>query len=482
MMKGSRQKPEYKNLLMVLDAVSPMVTAVIERTLQLANQKSSVTGVALPAAEADAKVYLSRAKSACKKARVIFKGYLLKNDNRGLFSRIKAEQYDLIVVGIGSDDAKKAEEQSRLMTSLLAEVSCDLLIVRPDDLAKFANQSDQAEEATIKTEPNPAADKEQFDINNGDNIKVGDGESGGKAPTAESPREKGGKIPTIGGDGQSGGKIPTDDAEEQNGGEIPTDDESGQKSGNIPSANRDDRRRGLIPDEEDDDSRRSLLPDEDGEGRRRGLLPEEGDGDRQRRGLIPAEESETIGRRGLIPDGDGDGYSGRRGKIPNQGSASQRVGRIPANGDDSGDKFSPDKVHALMDRINFFHNFSKYEKRRCANTEKSIVTFEPGEKIIEEGGKDTFFYIILKGTVLISKQGVAINTMREGDFFGEMAFLTNTERSSSVIAEDSIVAYRLDRQKMKMMQSAIREKIKDQCITKLVEHMDRLTDRLLELM
>ena len=68
--------------------------------------------------------------------------------------------------------------------------------------------------------------------------------------------------------------------------------------------------------------------------------------------------------------------------------------------------------------------------------------------------------------------------MEEGDFFGEMAFLTNTPRTTSVIAEDRVVAYRLDQEKMQMMQGSIREKIKDQCIIKLVESADRLTEEI----
>jgi CRP/FNR family transcriptional regulator, cyclic AMP receptor protein len=82
----------------------------------------------------------------------------------------------------------------------------------------------------------------------------------------------------------------------------------------------------------------------------------------------------------------------------------------------------------------------------------------------------------------VLKEELQINTMGEGDFFGEMAFLTNTERTTSVVAASHVVAYRLDRLKMKRLQSSIREKIKDQCIEKLVGHVDRLTERLLELM
>jgi CRP-like cAMP-binding protein len=63
-------------------------------------------------------------------------------------------------------------------------------------------------------------------------------------------------------------------------------------------------------------------------------------------------------------------------------------------------------------------------------------------------------------------------------FFGEMAFLANTTRSTSVIALNRVVAYRLDQKNMQMLQGSIREKIKDQCIIKLVQGADRLTEEI----
>ena len=139
---------------------------------------------------------------------------------------------------------------------------------------------------------------------------------------------------------------------------------------------------------------------------------------------------------------------------------------------------SPEKMQELMDNINFFHGFSRFEKKACAASASSIARFEPGSEIIEEGGNDTFFYIILSGTVKIIKKNVEINILREGDFFGEMAFLANTARSSSAVAESRVLTYRLNQEKMKLLQGSIREKIKDQCIIKLVERADQLTEKM----
>ncbi|NIN34040.1 MAG: cyclic nucleotide-binding domain-containing protein, partial [Gammaproteobacteria bacterium] len=53
----------------------------------------------------------------------------------------------------------------------------------------------------------------------------------------------------------------------------------------------------------------------------------------------------------------------------------------------------------------------------------------PGETIIKEGDSDHSFYIILGGVVNIEKNDQHLDTLQEGDCFGEMGFLSKTERT-----------------------------------------------------
>ncbi|MBF0444313.1 MAG: cyclic nucleotide-binding domain-containing protein [Magnetococcales bacterium] len=483
MKTGKPLKPEYHNLLMVLDADSPTVLTVQERVLQLLknNSKASVTGVALPVEKGDAKSPLAQAKSAFQAAGINYKGYLLKNSNRQLFALIKEKQYDLIVLGIGSDEEAKAIEQSTLLITLLAKVTCDLLIIRPDQIPEFVPPHFQVEKAS--RDSLPSQDKQKAVIREAPQGKdYLDLLSNNKDIAASKNPDENPKA----------SKVTYDDAEKQGGGNILHDevkgggvsqDNDGTRGGNIPDSDGKSARGNKVPEGDDERNSRGKIPEvDDDERRRRGLIPNDEEDARKRRGLIPNDDEDARKRRGRIPGDHGvDGYR-RRGKIPGGGDGeNQRKGRIPT-GDDDESGYSSQEVHEMMDHINFFRNFSNYEKKRCANTESSIVIFEPETEIIREGGRDTFFYIILSGSVNVFKGKLQINSMGEGDFFGEMAFLTNTERSTSVIAAQRVVAYRLDRLKMKRMQSSIREKIKDQCIEKLVGHVDRLTERLLELM
>lgn len=58
--------------------------------------------------------------------------------------------------------------------------------------------------------------------------------------------------------------------------------------------------------------------------------------------------------------------------------------------------------------------------------------------IIKEGEEDHSFYIILSGLVSVEKNGQKIDSLQEGDCFGEMGYLTKAKRSASVIAKSDV--------------------------------------------
>ncbi|MEO5353955.1 MAG: cyclic nucleotide-binding domain-containing protein [Magnetococcus sp. XQGC-1] len=140
---------------------------------------------------------------------------------------------------------------------------------------------------------------------------------------------------------------------------------------------------------------------------------------------------------------------------------------------------APEKLLELLDKIPFFKEFSSYEKKRVAGNNTAFKSYHANAKIIKEGDTDTSFFIILSGTVSVVKQGATIINLGAGEFFGEMAFLTNEPRNTSVIAfEESVVALQVDQELMKRLSADIREKVKDQIIGKLIERLNKTTERL----
>jgi CRP/FNR family transcriptional regulator, cyclic AMP receptor protein len=79
-------------------------------------------------------------------------------------------------------------------------------------------------------------------------------------------------------------------------------------------------------------------------------------------------------------------------------------------------------------------NFETKSLSRLIKLSK-VRQYEDGEVIIKEGDTDPWLYFLLSGEVRIVKDNHDIAKMnRQGEMFGEMRFLDNMSRSTSVIA------------------------------------------------
>ena len=140
--------------------------------------------------------------------------------------------------------------------------------------------------------------------------------------------------------------------------------------------------------------------------------------------------------------------------------------------------YTKDFVLESIDKISIFDIFTPYEKQRLAVIQGGLVNFAPKTKFIVEGEKGTCLYILVSGSVHVSKEDVVLAVLGEGEIFGEMAFLTDTVRSTSVVSEGEVLVLKLDHDTMKQMSAEMREKIKDLCIEKLVERVKKTSARL----
>jgi CRP-like cAMP-binding protein len=84
-----------------------------------------------------------------------------------------------------------------------------------------------------------------------------------------------------------------------------------------------------------------------------------------------------------------------------------------------------------------------------------VRSYKSGDVIIEEGSFGSWIYVIQEGSVKVkkttAKRMVTIDTLKEGEVFGEMVFLEGGTgaRSASVIAAESTVKVGLlDTQKL----------------------------------
>lgn len=84
-------------------------------------------------------------------------------------------------------------------------------------------------------------------------------------------------------------------------------------------------------------------------------------------------------------------------------------------------------------RLAFFNPFTDEEIDEIIGA-CVMVTFQPGDNIIEEGAIDNAFYLLAKGSAEVRKKGKVLHSFDKGDCFGEIAFLTAARRTASVVA------------------------------------------------
>jgi len=66
--------------------------------------------------------------------------------------------------------------------------------------------------------------------------------------------------------------------------------------------------------------------------------------------------------------------------------------------------------------------------------DENAIVIEPQQNIFERGDPGDVMYVILEGEVAISVQGKIIDTLGEGEIFGEMALIDDSPRSATATA------------------------------------------------
>ena len=96
------------------------------------------------------------------------------------------------------------------------------------------------------------------------------------------------------------------------------------------------------------------------------------------------------------------------------------------------------KILIILNKVPFFKDFTPAERERVLDNDAAFFVANDDEYIIEQNTLDTAFYILLSGSARVTLDGVesTLATMGPGDFFGEIAFIQNSSRTSNVIANE----------------------------------------------
>ena len=93
----------------------------------------------------------------------------------------------------------------------------------------------------------------------------------------------------------------------------------------------------------------------------------------------------------------------------------------------------------LLKKVPLFAGCSKKELEQIAMVADEL-DFKSGKALIREGAPGREFFVLIDGTVEVTRQGKRIDTSGPGEFFGEMALLTDQPRNASVTTTSNVDA------------------------------------------
>ncbi|PIQ97757.1 MAG: hypothetical protein COV67_02640 [Nitrospinae bacterium CG11_big_fil_rev_8_21_14_0_20_56_8] len=139
-----------------------------------------------------------------------------------------------------------------------------------------------------------------------------------------------------------------------------------------------------------------------------------------------------------------------------------------------------EQIVGLLDKIPFFAKFDPQEKKYLADLKTQILRYRPSDIIIEEGAIDKAFFVVLKGSVFISKRkphDVVIAKLKAGSVFGEIACVGRRARTTYVIADGDVITLKIDWNQIDKLEPLVQSKIKDQLIGILADRLNIMNDQ-----
>jgi CRP-like cAMP-binding protein len=98
-----------------------------------------------------------------------------------------------------------------------------------------------------------------------------------------------------------------------------------------------------------------------------------------------------------------------------------------------------DRKMDLLKRVPLFSGCSKQELGQVSRIADEIDLRE-GKTLIKEGTPGREFFVLVDGTAEIRRKGKKIDTAGPGDFFGEMALLSDQPRNATVVTTSQVDA------------------------------------------
>jgi CRP-like cAMP-binding protein len=94
----------------------------------------------------------------------------------------------------------------------------------------------------------------------------------------------------------------------------------------------------------------------------------------------------------------------------------------------------------LIKQVPLFSDLDKRELQGLASTMKER-NFDPGDTVATEGSTGIGFFIIDEGEATVSVHGEDVNTLKHGDYFGEVALIDDGARTATITAKTPLKCF-----------------------------------------
>ena len=95
---------------------------------------------------------------------------------------------------------------------------------------------------------------------------------------------------------------------------------------------------------------------------------------------------------------------------------------------------------SLLERVPIFQDLDHRELERIAGSMKER-TFRAGDTVTSEGAGGIGFFVIEDGEAKVSIGGQERRRLGPGDYFGEVALLTDSPRTATIVADTDLRCY-----------------------------------------
>ena len=154
---------------------------------------------------------------------------------------------------------------------------------------------------------------------------------------------------------------------------------------------------------------------------------------------------------------------------------SQAVGSLR----DIGDRIDMREKWKTLRYLAFFRDFSDDQITEVVNASE-WKDYDKGNVIVTEGEPETAFYIIAKGGVEVVKNGKVVGLMKQGDCFGEIAFLTRQPRNATIMARTDVSLMSISASLLEQASTETQIRYYRIFLENLIARLSQATDKLVE--